>query len=182
MDHLALGDPAREDHGVHGELLQPEMGVEEVHREDEARGQQRLVGVDDEGNIDHPARHEAAEEFREPHDQAGEPDGCHAPENGQIIELLEVGPTIEFRLGALSEEPLVVVHEVLHVLLGGNHGIGVGHGHPNAAEAELAAFGIADEAAVLPEIGSRGCEVEREIEEGDDRAEMMQSAGDLWAA
>ena len=59
VEHLGLGDAAGEDHGVHRELLEPEVGVEEVDGEDEAGGQQGLVGVDDQRDVDDPAGQEA---------------------------------------------------------------------------------------------------------------------------
>src|ERR1035441_8994171 len=98
VHQLVLGDAAREDHGVHGELLNAEVRVEEVNREDEAGGQQSFVRVNDQGNIDDPAGHEPGEEGGEPHDQAGGTNDGNAPEHGEVIELLPVGPAVELRL------------------------------------------------------------------------------------
>ena len=89
--------PPGEDDRVHRELLDAEVGVEEMEGEDEARGEQRLVGVEDEGDVDHPAGQEAGEELREPHDQAGGADDEDAPEYGEIVEALPVGPAVELR-------------------------------------------------------------------------------------
>ena len=52
--------PPGEHDRVHRELLGPQVGVEEVHREDEAGGEQRLVAVDDGRDVDEPARAGAA--------------------------------------------------------------------------------------------------------------------------
>ena len=65
---------------VHGKFLGAEVGIEEMHRKDESRGQQGLVGMDDGRHVEHPAGQEAAEKLREPEHQAGAADGEHAPE------------------------------------------------------------------------------------------------------
>ena len=61
---LELGHrhPPREHDRVHRELLRPEVGVEEVDGEDEAGGEERLVGVHDGGDVDEPAGQEPREE------------------------------------------------------------------------------------------------------------------------
>jgi hypothetical protein len=55
-----------------------------------------------------PARQEAREKFREPHDQPRGADDGHAPEHGEVIELLPIRPAVELRLRAFAEEPFVV--------------------------------------------------------------------------
>src|ERR1035437_4166824 len=87
---LILRDAAREDNRVHGELLNAEVRVEEVNREDEAGGQQGFIRVNDQGDVDNPTGHEAGEERGEPHDQAGSADDGDAPEDGEVIKLLPV--------------------------------------------------------------------------------------------
>src|SRR5271157_1446670 len=57
---------ARKHHRIDGKSLRPEVGVEEVHGEDESHGQQRLVTVDDGGHVDQPAGEQPGEECREP--------------------------------------------------------------------------------------------------------------------
>ena len=99
------------------------MGVEEVHGEDEAGGQQGFVGVDDEGDVDDPAGQEGGEELREPHDHAGNANGKHAPEHREVVELFPIRPAVELRLGGLAEEPFLVGHEFTPVLQAGDHGI-----------------------------------------------------------
>ena len=73
VQHLGLRDAAGENDRVHRELLDAEMRVEEVDREDEAGREQRLVGVEDKRDVDHPAGEEAGEEPGEPHHEARGP-------------------------------------------------------------------------------------------------------------
>ena len=42
----------------------------------------------------------------------GRADDGHAPEHGEVIELLPIRPAVELRLRALAEEPFVVVNQV----------------------------------------------------------------------
>ena len=121
MQQLGLGDAPGENHRVHGEFLQSKMGVEEVNRKNETRRQQRLVGMHDEGDVNHPARHETGKEQRKPHDQAGHADGKNAPEDREVIELLPISPPVELRLGPFAEKPFLMRDEILRVLQGGDH-------------------------------------------------------------
>src|SRR5208282_5693040 len=41
---------------VHGKLFRPQMGIEEMHGKDEAGGQQRLVAVNDGGDVEERSR------------------------------------------------------------------------------------------------------------------------------
>ena len=62
---------AREHHRVDGEFLRAEVGVEEVHGEDEAHRQQRFVAVDDGGDVNHPTGKNARKKFGEPEEESG---------------------------------------------------------------------------------------------------------------
>ncbi len=106
---------AREDHRIHRERFRPQVRVEEVEQEDEARGQQRLVAVDDVGRVERPARQELREEVREPQHQARDADHRDAPEHRQVVELLPVREPVELRTRAEVQEVLHVGDEVLHV-------------------------------------------------------------------
>src|SRR5450759_2683993 len=115
FDHFFLGDLAIEDDEVHGELLGTSVGVEEMDREDEAGSQERLVGVDDGGNVEGPAGQEQPEELGEPEHQAGSADGEHTPEDRDEVEFLPVGPALEGRLGSLEEEPSDHEEDILDI-------------------------------------------------------------------
>ncbi len=99
---------AGEDHRIHREAFRPQVRVEEVEQEDEARGEQGLVAVDDVGRVQRPARQEPGEEVREPQHQARDADHADAPEHREVVELLPVRPAVERR-------PRAEVQEVLQV-------------------------------------------------------------------
>jgi len=100
------------------------VGVEEMNREDEPRGEQRLVRVDDRGDVENPSRQEKGEKLREPEHQTREADGEHPPEDREEIELLPIGPSIERRFGSLVEEPADHSDDVLDVFPAGTERIG----------------------------------------------------------
>ena len=112
---LFHGHPAGEDHRVHGELVRAEVRIEEVHREDEAHRQQRLVTVDHGGHVDEPARDDVREQLREPEDQAGAADDEDAPEDREVVELLPVGVATVARPLTHTEEPADRPDELLQV-------------------------------------------------------------------
>ena len=61
------------------------------------------------------------EELREPHDQAGEADDEHAPEHGEVVELLPVGPAVELGLRRPCRRTTSVGDEIPPVLQRGDH-------------------------------------------------------------
>src|SRR5581483_525757 len=171
VHQFGLRDAAREDHGVHREFLNAEMRVEEMDGEDEASREQRLVRVDDKGDVDEPAGEEPGEEYREPHEQAGGADDGHAPEHGEVIEFLPIGPAAEFGLLALAEEPFVVGDKILPILPRGDHGIGPKEHRAEAFQGEFSSGGIAQLFAALPGLADERHDVETEVQEGDERGE-----------
>ncbi len=112
---LGQGHDTGEDHRIHRELVGPEVGVEEVHGEDERHRQQRLVAVDDRGHVDRPARHQVGEQLRKPQHQTGRADHGDPPEDGEVVELLPVGVAAVIRPRAESEEPLDGLDEFCQV-------------------------------------------------------------------
>ena len=126
---LLQGHPAGEDNRIHGEPVGPEMRVEEVDREDEPGRQQRLVRVDDRGHVDEPPRQHIGEQLGEPKNEPTETDHADTPENGEIIELLPVGPTTVLRPVALVQEPLHRLDEF--------HAVPPVEHHPTRAENEF---------------------------------------------
>jgi hypothetical protein len=64
---------AGEDHRIHREAFRPQVRVEEVEQENEARGEQGLVAVNDVGRVQRPAWQETREEIGEPQHQADTP-------------------------------------------------------------------------------------------------------------
>ena len=143
VQHFGFGNAAREDDGIHREFFNAEMGIKEMDGKDEAGGEQRLIGMDNERDIDDPTGHEAGEKGGEPHDESRSANDGDTPEYGEVIEFFPIGPAVELRLGALTEEPLVVIHEVFGVLPGGNHGIGTEQGVEQAPWFEAAGLLIA---------------------------------------
>src|ERR1022692_2603113 len=113
MQQFGFGNAAGEDHGVHGEFFQPKMSVEEVNRKDETRRQKSFVGMNDERDVNHPARHEMGKELRKPHDQPRYSNGKNAPEHGKIIELFPISPPVELGFGTFAEKPFLVRDEIL---------------------------------------------------------------------
>ena len=107
---------AGEHHDLERELVGPEVVVEEVHREQEHDRQERLLAVEDGGDVEHPARQELARQGRQPHHQAADADDRDAPERRPVVELLPVGPAVEHRPRALADEPLEHGDDVFHVL------------------------------------------------------------------
>ena len=174
VEHFLLRHPTREDDGIHREFLNAEMRVEEMDGEDEAGRQQRLVGMEDERDVDRPARQEAREEFREPHDQPGEADDGHAPEHGEVIKLLPIRPAVELRFRAFAEEPFVVVHQIMPVLQRGHHRVRTEQHTEEPLHLKLAVLRIADLAPALPRAADDGTQVQREIQERDDGAKAVE--------
>ena len=82
------------------------MGIEEVDGEDEPGCQQGLVAVDDRGDVDRPAREDQGEDLGEPQAQARAADDRHAPEDGEVVELLPVGPAAVLGSLAAAEEQI----------------------------------------------------------------------------
>jgi hypothetical protein len=162
-------DPAREDHGIHGEPVGPEMRVEEVDREDESGRQQRLVRMDDGRHVDEPTGQEIREELGEPQDQAAEPDHADAPEHGEVVELLPVSPAPVTGPFTLAHEPLDGGDELFAVPLVEEHAL--------RPEDELPP-GLARDVAPVDQVD----DVAREVEEGDQRAHAVQGARRLEAA
>ena len=78
-----------------GNFSGPQVRVEEVDGEDEARGQQRLGRVDHLGDVQGRAGQEAAEEVGEPQDQAGRADDDDVGRRAPEVELLPIGPAVE---------------------------------------------------------------------------------------
>ena len=70
---------------------------------------------------------------REPHDQPRRADDGHAPEHGEVIEFLPIGPAVELRLRAFAEKPFVVRHEIAPVLKRGHHRVGAEQRLPEPA-------------------------------------------------
>src|SRR5690348_6860790 len=56
MEHFRFGNPPGENDRVHRELLNAEMGVKEMDREDKSGGQQGFVRMNDKREVDYPAR------------------------------------------------------------------------------------------------------------------------------
>ena len=120
---LFHGHPPTKYHGIHRELVRPEVRVEEVDRKYESDREQRFVAVNDRRHVDGPARNDVREQFREPQDQPGATDYGHTPGYCEVVELLPVRVTTIMRAGALSEEPLDGLDELLEVAAVENNGV-----------------------------------------------------------
>ena len=118
----------------------------------------------------------------EPHDQPGSADDGDAPEHGEVVELLPVGPAVELGLGALAEEPLVVVHEIAPILQRGHHRVRPKQHLPEAFEARPARLRVTDLAPPAPGPAQKRGQVQAEVAESHDRAEAVQGAGGVRAA
>src|SRR5215471_6576799 len=116
VEKFVLRYPTGENHSVHREFLDPEMGVEEMNRKDESGREQGFIRMNYQRHVNQPARQKTREEGGKPHDQTGGADDEHAPKDGEVIEFLPIGPAIELGLGTLTEEPLVMGHEIAPVL------------------------------------------------------------------
>ena len=99
------------------------MGIEEMDRKDETGCQKGLIGMDDRGNIEDPSGQEDGEDLREPEHEARKPDSEHPPEDGEKIELLPVGPSVELGLGPFVKEPLGHPDDVLDIFPAGTERI-----------------------------------------------------------
>ena len=100
------------------------MHVEEVHGEQEHGGQQRLLGMEDGGDVEHPARHDDGRLGGEEQDQAGEADDRGTPERRPVVELLPVGPAVEVRPWRAAQEPAEHAADISQILQVGHHGSG----------------------------------------------------------
>ena len=106
-----------ENHEIHGELVRPQVAVEEVHREDEDHGHECFFAVDHESDVEDPARQEAGEEGRKPQHESRGSDDRHAPENRPIVELFPVRVAVEVRPGPQANKPAEMLDE-LHKIEG----------------------------------------------------------------
>src|SRR5437660_9604350 len=130
--------------------------------------------MNDQGDVNHPSWEKVGKGLRKPHDQSGNADGEHAPEHREIVELLPIGPAIELRLGTLAEKPFLVRNEVAQVLHGGNHRVRAKERLRHSLPLEFAAGGVEQFAAALPNVAEQFQNVQAEIQEGDDRAKVVQ--------
>jgi len=92
------------------------MGVEEMDGENEARCQQRLVTVDDGGDVDEPAGQEMREELREPKHQPGGTDHRDSPEDGRSNRISPSRSTAHTRAGPQVEEPLDMADQFAQIV------------------------------------------------------------------
>ncbi len=115
---------AREHHNFNGELVRPEVVVEEMHGEQEHHREERFFTMEDGRDVEDPSRQEGAEETGQPHDQAAHPDDGDTPERCPVVELLPIGPAVELRTRSLPEEPLEHCEHVLAVLQVRNQRVG----------------------------------------------------------
>ena len=91
---------------IHGEFFGPQVGIEEMHGKDEARGQQRLVAVNDGCDVEERTRDKSREEHREPQREAGGTDDRDSPEHREIVEFFPVRPAAIGRPLAQADKPL----------------------------------------------------------------------------
>jgi len=112
---LFHGYPSSEYHGIHGELVGPEVRVEEVNRKYETDREQCLVAMDDRGHVDGPARNDVCEPFRPPQDQPCATDYGYTPGYCEVVELLPIGVTTVIGAGTPAEEPFDGLDELLEV-------------------------------------------------------------------
>src|SRR6266542_391031 len=158
---LLLVDAFGEDDGVHGELLGAKVGIEEVEREDEADGEERLVTVHDDGQVERPAGKEVREERGEPEQEPRGADDRDPPDHRPVVELFPLGPGGE---AAPRSEPEEISHVLgeLHQIAGlGDHGVHAPE-EPGPAEDD--------------QPGHIG-QMQGEVGEGDDGEEPVEIAG-----
>ena len=124
LDHLFIlaglvefelfhGDPPTKYNGIHGELVGPEVGIEEVDRKYESNREQRLIAMDNRRHIEGPARNDVCERFREPQNQSCAADYGHTPGYREVVELLPIRVTAVIGAIAQSEEVTVALKEIL---------------------------------------------------------------------
>src|SRR5262249_35103338 len=70
MKHFVFRYPPGENNRVHRELLNPKMGIEKMDRKDKAGGQQRLIRMNNQCDVDYPARQESRKKRWKPHHQS----------------------------------------------------------------------------------------------------------------
>ena len=104
------GDP----HPVHGEYFGTQVFVVEVEYEDEHDGQQRFVAVHHRDRVPYPRQRPGGKEPGNGNRKGEEESGCadeeHAPEHGEVIELLHIAEFAEIRRFFSHAEE---IHEIL---------------------------------------------------------------------
>ncbi len=136
--------------------------------------QQRLVGMDDERDVDDPARHEPREELRKPHDQPRQPDGENSPKYRQVVELLPVGPPVKLRPRSVAEEPFLVRDKIPPVLQCDQHRVGTEHDLQRPFQLELAGLRVAETGPLRPDRVQQLDHVQRKTDEQDERRKVME--------
>src|ERR1051326_2921828 len=138
--------------------------------------------MDNQGYIDHPARDEASEESRKPHDQPRSSDDRHTPKNREIIELFPIRPTVELGFFAFPEKPFVMSDEIAPILEGRHHRFRAKQHFPQTPKFELTCFGIAELRPSFPASRKQGKDMQSKVDKRDDSAEAMECAGSLRSA
>ena len=98
------------------QFVGPEVIVEEMHGEQEHRGEEGFFAMHQRADVEHPARQVLRRDMREGQHQTTPADDVDTPEHRPVIELLIVGPAIEFRPRSQAEEPLEHADAVGEVL------------------------------------------------------------------
>jgi aspartate carbamoyltransferase catalytic subunit len=95
--------------------------VEEVHNEYVARRQQRLLGMDQNCDVQPRARDQASKQTRKPHGVTRDPDDRHAPKYAPVVQLFPICVAVILGLRAQKQEPPHLANQILEVLQIGHH-------------------------------------------------------------
>ena len=163
VEHFRFGNAAGENHRIHRKFFNTKMRVEKMDAEDESCREQRLIRVQDEGDVDDPPGQEARKKFREPHDETRRADDGDAPEHGEVIELLPIRPAVKIRLRDFAKKPFVVRYEIAPVLHRRQHGIGAEDDRVETLNFQFAGFRIAQLDAAFPGFANERSQMQREI-------------------
>src|SRR3974377_1767039 len=106
---------AGEHQNIEWEFVRPPVIVEEMHREQEAGRQHCFLAVEDRRNIEHPARQVRSGQTLEPERGTTAADDGNAPARRPLVELLPIGPTVEFRLRRQPEKPFEHADRIVEI-------------------------------------------------------------------
>src|SRR3989339_1536614 len=90
--HFIHGDGTDKNHRIQGKFFRAQVGVVKMDGEDKTGGEQRLVAVDDGGNVEPVAGEKYGGLLWKPEGEAGGADDRDTPENSHEIEFFPVGP------------------------------------------------------------------------------------------
>src|SRR5215831_6532166 len=111
-----FGHPSVDKREVYRINVRIENDMIEVPDDNRERGQDRLVEMDGQSDVNPPTRKETEEADLEPDHQAGETHDEGAPDDGPVLGLLCITKARDLRLDALEAEIIVeVADHIAHV-------------------------------------------------------------------